>query len=178
MKKWLILFVVFFIGFFSAFAGEKKVKSEVHNDWGKYGIGFQSTYPAWGLAGTMNINEKISVDAIIAPIGSLSYFGGRAKYVFREGKEVEDILSQYRFYGVAGIGVWIWSYDNFDWTTGKTYTDHETAFGFSVGAGIEYKIKGFDLLTFNTELALGIGSLGYWDSSVHLDWGVGFRYYF
>jgi hypothetical protein len=109
----------------------------------KYGVGFQSAFPAYGLSGMMDINEDISVQAIVGFFGSLKTFAARGLYNFQR----EDY---WNLYGFGMLGVWNYSIGSVS----------ETVPGFGLGAGISYDWRAFNAdlppLFWNLELGLGI----------------------
>lgn len=82
MRKCISLFITTVaVSFFLlvsdvAFAQEQKET--------KFGIGFQSTFPAWGLSGMMDVNDKVSVQGILGAFGDLNIYAGRGIYRFRK----------------------------------------------------------------------------------------------
>lgn len=139
-----IAIVLAFVVFSNAFAQDR--------DDLKWGAGFQGSFPAYGLSGMMDINEMISVQAILGFFGSLNTYAGRGLYRFKKEEDWE-------IYGYGMIGAW--SYDGVRFRTGfgiENYT--ETVIGFGAGAGLEYDWRAFnpDLppLFWNIELGIGI----------------------
>src|SRR5690606_9187223 len=49
---------------------------------GRFGIGFASSWPAYGISGTMHFNERITGEAVLGFLGTISNLGGRAWYRF------------------------------------------------------------------------------------------------
>lgn len=131
---------------------------------GTYGVGFQSSFPAWGLSGMMDLNPDVSLQAIIGFLGNLNTFAGRGLYRFHH----EDFWNAY---GYGMLGLWTYS------LLGQS----ESAIGFGFGAGLEYDWRGFneDLppLFWNLELGVGIVNLDLYNfSSFMLGVGVHYRF--
>jgi hypothetical protein len=141
----------------------------------KYGAGFQGSFPAYGLSGMMDINEQISVQAIIGFFGNLNTYAGRGLYRFKK----ED---QWELYGYGMVGAW--SYDGVRVGTGPIFENYtETVLGFGAGAGIEYDWRALapDLppLFWNVELGIGVADFNEVDYNFNaLLLGVGVHYRF
>ena len=141
----------------------------------KYGVGFQGSFPAYGISGMMDVNETISVQAILGFFGSLNTYAGRGLYRFKKERDWE-------IYGYGMIG--IWSYDGVGVRTGfalENYT--ETAVGFGAGAGLEYDWRALspDLppLFWNVELGIGIvnfNKVNYDFNTLLIGLGVHYRF--
>lgn len=131
---------------------------------GQYGLGFQSSFPAWGLSGMYDLNRDISLQAILGPLGNLNTFAGRGLYRFQH----ED---DWNLYGYGMLGIWTHSF------IGETFS----SIGFGFGAGLEYDWRAFseDLppLFWNLELGVGFVDLDHYNFST-LMIGVGVHYRF
>lgn len=132
----------------------------------RYGIGFQGTFPAYGISGMMDINEEVTIQAIIGFFGSLNTFAGRGLYTFRK----DDF---WRLYGFGMAGMWTYSIGSLS----------ETVPGFGLGAGIRYDWRAFDAslppLFWNLELGLGFvnfDEVDYNFSTILFGAGVHYRF--
>lgn len=134
---WMISIIMVFVIFTNGFAQDRSDT--------KYGVGFQGSFPAYGISGMMDINETISAQAIIGFFSHLKTYAARGLYRFRQ----ED---NWNLYGYGMIG--IWNYGAFGVS--------ETVVGFGAGAGIEYDWRAFDPdlppLFWNIELGLGVAN--------------------
>lgn len=141
----------------------------------KWGVGFQGSFPAYGFSGMMDINETISVQAILGFFGDLNTYAGRGLYRFKK----ED---DWEIYGYGMIGAW--SYDGVrvrSLFVLEKYT--ETVIGFGAGAGIEYDFRALspDLppLFGNVELGIGIvdfNKVNYDFNTLLIGLGVHYRF--
>ncbi len=118
----------------------------------KFGVGFQSTFPVWGISGMMDMNEKISLQGILGLLGGLKMCSGKGIYRFRREP-------YWNTYGYGMIGAWWYSYRELEGWTWKEKT--ETALGLGGGVGIEYNwqaLWGPDLppIWWNLEVGLGV----------------------
>lgn len=133
---------------------------------GKFGIGFASTWPAYGVSGTLQVNEAITAEAILGFFGTVSNFGGRAWYRFNRNPG-------YDLYGYAGASVYRWS----------NRFISEDVLGVGAGVGIEGGLqKLFDDETFppifvNAEFGLAYADFEFYDFSAFL-FGMGIHYRF
>ncbi len=85
-----------------------------------FGIGFQSSWPSYGISGLYDMSERITLQAIVGALGTVTNFGGRALYRF----QMED---KYDLFGFGAVGALRYSYIGLS----------ESALGFGGGAGIE-----------------------------------------
>ncbi len=132
----------------------------------RFGVGFQSTFPAYGLSGMMDVNDEISVQAIVGFFGALNTFAGRGLYKFQD----EDF---WHLYGFGMVGVWTYSIGSFS----------ETVPGFGLGAGISYDWRAFneDLPPIYWNLELGLGFVNFDEVNYNFStflFGVGVHYRF
>lgn len=141
----------------------------------KWGVGFQSSFPAWGISGSMDINETITAQAIIGFFSGLKTYAGRGLYRFKKEQYWE-------IYGYGMLG--LWSYDGVRFRSGVGLEDHtETVLGFGAGAGLEYDWRAFnpDLPPLFWNFELGVGFVEFdevdYDFSALLI-GVGVHYRF
>jgi hypothetical protein len=84
-----------------------------------FGVGFQSSWPAWGLSGLYDVNENVTALAVVGLFGTLTTFGARGLYRFSQEES-------YNLYGYGTVGMW--SYPG---------VIRENVVGFGGGAGIE-----------------------------------------
>jgi hypothetical protein len=97
---------------------------------GRVGIGFQTSFPAWGLSGVLDITDKLSVQGIFGVIGDFKTFAGRGIFRFK----TEPYWNPY---GYGTIGAWRYT----GWEIGDDWSLDETtemATGFGGGLGLEY----------------------------------------
>jgi hypothetical protein len=132
----------------------------------KFGVGFQGTWPAYGLSGMMDVTEDISAQAIIGFFGSLNTFAARGLYKFQK----EDY---WNLYGFGMVGVWSYSVGSLS----------ETVPGFGLGGGISYDWRAFDEnlppIFWNLELGLGFVNFDEVDYSFStVLFGAGLHYRF
>lgn len=105
------------------------------------GLGFQSSFPAYGLSLMVDVTEVASLQGIVGFFGTLNTYAARGLYRFNRE-------TYHDFYGYGMVGGW-------------SYAGIETVPGGGVGAGFEGDIRGLnpegDLppLFFNFELGLG-----------------------
>jgi len=126
----------------------------------KFGIGFQSSFPAWGISGMMDVADNVSVQGILGVVGDLKTYAGRGIYRFRKEPN-------WNTYGYGMIGAW--SYTGLemyisDYSYGipiyATRETTETVMGYGAGVGIEYDWRAWapDLpsVRWNIEIGLGV----------------------
>jgi hypothetical protein len=131
----------------------------------RFGLGFQSTYPAWGISGTYDINEQVTLQAVISPFGVVGALAGRALYNFKQ----DDYWNFYG-YGMAGL-----------WRHGRFGTINESALGLGAGAGFQFDWRGFDddlpPILWNIELGGAFIDFDHYNYSP-IVFGGGFHYRF
>ncbi|GAB4370747.1 MAG: hypothetical protein Kow0042_13140 [Calditrichia bacterium] len=141
----------------------------------KYGVGFQATFPAYGISGMMDINEMISAQGIVGFFGNLNTYAVRGLYRFQQ-KNFWDLYG----YGMVGA----WSYTGLKVSNGsKLEETTETVLGFGAGVGIEYDWRGWNSelppLFWNLELGLGFANFDAVDYNFStLLFGAGVHYRF
>jgi len=142
----------------------------------KFGVGFQSTFPVWGLSGTADVSDKIALEGILGIFGDLKTYAGRV--IYRLKKE-----TYWNAYGYGMLGAW--SYPGFKIGTDYLSTEKttETVMGYGAGAGIEYGLKALNSnlppLFFNLEIGLGsvnFKEIDYNLSSFMVGAGVHYRF--
>ena len=134
---------------------------------GKFGVGFSSAYPSYGPSGTLQLNEKITVEAILGFLGVINNYGGRVWYRFK-------IDQTFDLYAVGGVNAFRFSNRFFN----------ENVIGFSVGAGAESGLQALlddpemPPVFFNAELGLGFANFNRYGGFNLLSFGVGVHYRF
>jgi len=126
--------------------------------------GFQSSWPSHGFSLKMDLNEKMTAQAVVGFLGTVNNYALRGIYKFKKEQF-------YDMYGFGSLGILTWSNDIYD----------ENVFGFGGGAGAEYDIRGIDSsfipLYVSAELGLNIASFDHYNFS-SLGLGVGVHYKF
>ena len=142
---------------------------------GKFGIGFQSSFPVWGGSIMLNLSEQTSIQGMLGFFGDLKTYGGRFLYRFTN-KQYSNTYG----YGLLGA----FSYTGLK--IGENYSlekTKETVFGFGAGLGVEYSWQMWlpDLPPIWWNLEIGFGSVKFeevdYDFSAFMV-GAGFHYYF
>ncbi len=64
-----------------------------------YGVGLQGTFPAWGLSGTYDMDDNISLQAILGFAGAANSYAVRGLYRFKHEQS-------WNAYGYASVGLW------------------------------------------------------------------------
>ena len=117
----------------------------------EFSVGFQSSFPSYGISLKADFDDKNSAQAIFGAFGTLSTYSARYIYNFNEvGNNITPFA-----YAQAGI----WEYD-FDALNIK-----ESVFGFGLGGGLEFDIfkSVIDGLKSTVELGYGSVNLEYYD---------------
>ncbi|CAN5718763.1 hypothetical protein BH23GEM9_BH23GEM9_12320 [soil metagenome] len=132
----------------------------------KLGVGFQSSWPAYGLSGVYDVNSKVSAQAVVGLFGGWTTLSGRALYHFAPQPSIDP-------YGYGMVGIWRYSLAN----------ANASAASFGGGAGFDWDLRKVapDLppLYLNLELGLSIVDLelaGY--TGAMMAFGAGFHYRF
>lgn len=181
MKKlWLLAIpVITGMGVGPAWAAKAPVKSQparktlqsstdlVHQE--KYAIGFQSTWPAWGLSGQMDINDKLTAQAVLGFAGETNIYALRGLYNIK--KSSTPFLHNY--YGFAAIGDY--TSPSYDFNGNST---RESVIGFGLGAGVE--AAPFEDLPIWLSLEVGASFAGFDNYSGFntIGFGLGMHYRF
>jgi hypothetical protein len=133
----------------------------------RFGIGFQSSLPAWGLSAMYDINDQVTAQAIVGAFGTLTTFGGRGLYRFSKEEA-------YNLYGYGTVGMW--SYPGII---------RENVVGFGGGAGIELdwrRILGSDTGSFppifsSIDIGMVLASFEYYNfSGFTMGGGIHYRF--
>lgn len=162
-------------------AGEEEEKQEVARTQMRYGVGFQTSFPAYGVSGMYNVNEKSSIQAVLGPFGDLKTFACRVLYRFNR----KTFPHTYNVYGYGMLGFWSYThYGYYHWDPYWRYyrwgKKTETVVGFGAGAGLEYFFEDF-LPEVGWNLEIGFGIVDFkevaYDFSAFM-FGIGAHYYF
>lgn len=143
---------------------------------GKFGVGFASSWPSYGLSGTLQVSETITAEVLLGFLGALTNVGGKAWYRFNRNEK-------YDLYGYGTVSMYRYDYSRFDANLMQIVDDTETVFGFGAGAGVEAGIRklfGDDELPpifLNWEIGLGIANFEFYDFSAFV-FGGGIHYRF
>lgn len=86
----------------------------------RFAVGFQSSFPAYGLSGILNLREELAVQGVIGAFGTISTFSGRGIYRFQRERT-------YNMYGFGTAGMWRWSVPGVS----------ESSLGVGGGGGLE-----------------------------------------
>jgi hypothetical protein len=142
---------------------------------GRYGVGFASTWPAYGLSGTFQLNEAMTAEAIVGAFGTISNFGGRLWYRF-------NLNPSYDLYGFGGVGLLRYGYREFV-SFSETRRATENVLGLSGGIGLETGLQALfgdqnlPPLFFNWEVGLSYADFEHYNfSSFMLGGGVRYRF--
>ncbi len=132
---------------------------------GKYGLGVQSTHRAWGFSGMYDVDEDVSLQAVIGSFGRAHAYVARGLYRFRR----EEAWNAYG-YGMVGI-----------WTHRHPVHGRDTAPGLGAGVGLEYDWRDLKAnlppLFWNVEIGLAATGLDHHDiSTVFIGAGVHYRF--
>ncbi|TVQ16170.1 MAG: hypothetical protein EA364_00575 [Balneolaceae bacterium] len=142
---------------------------------GRYGVGFASSWPAYGLSGTLQFSETITGEVILGFLGVISNIGARGWYRFNTNHN-------YDIYAYGGLSLLMYRYDTFDSGFNRTKKT-ETVPAIGAGVGMEFSLQqllddeSFPPLFFTIELGLSIASFDHYDFSF-LSFGSGLRYRF
>lgn len=86
-----------------------------------WAVGFQSSYPAYGISVRYDLSEKLVAQGILST-GTISGVTGRGNYELQENPK-------YDIFGYGSVTLWYWS--------GSGTFDPEAAVGFGAGGGVE-----------------------------------------
>ena len=104
----------------AALASPGGVSAQAGESDSRFGIGFQSSWPSYGVSGLYDMSDRVTLQAIVGALGTVTNLGGRALYRF----QLED---KYDLFGFGAVGALRYSVTGFS----------ESAIGFGGGAGIE-----------------------------------------
>jgi hypothetical protein len=139
----------------------------------RFGIGVQSSWPAYGLSGIYDANDRMTAQLVLGALGSVTTISGRLLYHFKR-------MEKYNWYGFGTAGLWRHSYRF------AGIDDSETAVAFGGGAGIELDWRriiesgGGDFPPLYSTIDIGLTATSGFDhySWSALTWGVGLHYRF
>jgi len=121
----------------------------------------------YGLSGKYDLTNKITAQGIVGLWGysGLTSITGRLNYKFKE-------QNHYNLYGYGSLTSWSWSDSYYN----------ETVFGFGIGAGGEYDIRGIDRnfipLFISADIGLQVASFEHYGGFGGLGIGLGIHYKF
>jgi hypothetical protein len=156
------------------------LEQSVGTQGGRFGIGFASSWPAYGLSGTMQISEAITAEAVLGFLGAISNFGARGWYRFNRNPT-------YDFYGFASASLYQYRYRGLEYDRQsldlreKSVT--ENVLGVGGGAGIEvglqslFKDTALPPIFMNWEIGLALASFDHYNFSAFM-FGGGVHYRF
>lgn len=103
---------------------------------GKYQVGFLAAYPSYGFSFKIDYSDKITLEAVLAPLGTFSIYSAKANYYLT--KE-----NRYNTYAYATGGVGMYEYTTYSSSAWNTESDTETVPMFGAGVGIEWSWRRF-----------------------------------
>lgn len=71
--------VIAIAGVAAAFAPTQLTAQESDN---KFGIGIQSSWPSYGLSGIYDMSDRITLQAVVGALGTVTNLSGRLNYRF------------------------------------------------------------------------------------------------
>lgn len=137
---------------------------------GKFGIGFASSWPSYGLSGTYQASETLTAQAVVGLIGDVTSLGIRGLYRF-------DRNIKYDLYAYAGLGFYRYDFNLLG------VGDSESVVGIGFGAGIEsgipelFEDEELPPIFLNLEIGLALATFEFYDFS-SFGFGVGIHYRF
>lgn len=138
---------------------------------GRFGVGFTSSWPAYGLSGTMQVSESLTAEAVLGMLGTVSNFGGRLWYRFSRNPA-------YDLYGYGAASMYRYGYN-----LGALGRGSENVLGFGGGAGVEASLRtlfgdeNFPPIFVNVEAGLAFANFEYYNfSSFTLGAGIHYRF--
>lgn len=170
MKKKTCLLAIFLLLLLCAYpahlyAQAQDTTSQAQFEPTRFGVGFQSTWPAFGLSGMMDITETITAQAVFGFFGSFTTVTGRGLYHFRQ----EEFWDMYG-YGMLGL-----------WRYNTRFIEAENSLGIGVGAGIQYDWRALDSnlppIYWSIELGISYFSFEEFDFNF-ITFGTGIHYRF
>lgn len=142
---------------------------------GKFGVGFASSWPAYGISGTYQVNPAVTAEAVIGLLGTVSNFGGRLWYRFNRNHN-------YDLYAYGAASIYRYGYYSYDLGLNRR-RESESVLGLGGGAGFEYGLRSLmndqtmPPVFFNVELGIALASFEYYNFSSFV-WGGGIHYRF
>ena len=140
---------------------------------GKYALGLQNSTPAWGISAKYRYNERLTLQAIIDPIGDYKDYGMRAVFKYTQDK-------YWHVYGFAGLALWSYPSSSFDRRFNRYLPSTQSTLGLGGGVGIEYdwSALGPDLPPISWSLELGLNLVDESARASSTILGIGAHYYF
>ncbi|MCK5903579.1 MAG: outer membrane beta-barrel protein [Cocleimonas sp.] len=126
---------------------------------GQYSVGFQSSWPSYGLSTKYETSDVLTLQATLGALGTVTNLGGRVLYKFKK-------MPEYDLYGFGSVGVYNYSSGVID----------ESVFGFGGGVGMEYDLS--KELTVNAELGMSIVNFDEYTGYSTVGIGIGLHYWF
>lgn len=134
-------------------------------DYPRLGIGFQGSFPAWGLSAKADFDETNSAQAIIGVAGPFSSYYGRYLYNFNESGDT-FVIKPYVF---AQAGMYSYNFMNIN---------TQNVFGYGAGGGIEHHLPALsDKLRLNLEVGYSKVDFNYYNFK-SIMFGAGIHYHF
>lgn len=109
------------------------------------GVGFQFSFPAWGLSGKYNVSNHVTAQGVFGIVGDLKMYGGRMLYHFNR----RERSSTYCYGMVGGFSYKGIAISDDDWKWEETT---ETVLGLGAGAGVEYSFPGLPEIGWSLEI--------------------------
>ncbi len=142
---------------------------------GKFGVGFASSWPSYGLSGTYQMSETLTAEAVVGFFGSIRSFGARGWYRFNRN-------TNYDLYGYGTINLYQYDYTTVN-AAFRVVDETESVLGLGGGAGIEagiqtlFKDRTLPPIFLNWEVGIAIASFDYYNFSSFV-FGGGLHYRF
>lgn len=128
------------------------------------GVGFQSSWPAYGLSGIYDVNPTVSAQAVVGFLGGWTTLSGRGLYRFSQRPFIDP-------YGYGSLGMW--RYDS--------GFANASAVSFGGGGGVDFDLRmlvpDFPPLYMNVEFGLSVMNMelaGY--TGAWMSFGAGLHY--
>lgn len=149
-------------------------------DGSPFGVGFQASWPAWGLSGIYDVNDRLTAQAVVGLFGALSNLSARGLYRFSQ----EDA---YDLYGFGTVGLWRarTTVPVLDGFSVRAERRTENVLGFGAGGGIELNWQrlisredgSFPPLFSTLELGLVLANFDYYNfSGFMIGGGIHYRF--
>ncbi len=142
----------------------------------RFGIGFQASFPAWGLSGMVDLSRGFALQGIFGVIGDLKTYAGRGILRFSRQK----YHSVYG-YGVVGAFSYTGLKEGESWYEWEETT--ETVVGFGGGLGFDYNWRAWseNLPPISWNLEIGIARVNFSEVDYNfssMTFGAGLHYRF
>jgi hypothetical protein len=85
-----------------------------------FGVGFQSSWPSYGLSGVYDMTDQVTLQAVVGLLGTVSNLAGRGLFRFQQNEG-------YDVFGFGTVGLWRYSAGIVD----------ESVIGVGGGGGVE-----------------------------------------